>query len=1488
MGAPWKIVAACALALGLTPPFALAAFPGSDPHESPRLNTPNDPDFDRCESDDPDTGLGDCATYFEEEFRALGFSPESANVVPPLLPTRAGHVAAGTRYLDCAQLDAQGREANADAYDDSGLGAAAECLQISGVRADTAWKYSRGDPNVAVAILDTGIRWQERELVDKVRLNPAELPVPQQAGGSDCASDDCNGDGAFSVSDFADDPRVADDAGDQEADHLLDGSDLIAVFSNTIDSDSNGYVDDIAGWDFFDDDNDPFDASSCCNANGHGTGRAREAVAETDNGQSGVGMCPECQFMPLRVWDTFVVPTDFFAMGVAYAADNGASVVEGAVGGLTNTQFARSAFSYADSKGVALTLVSSDINSANHNYPTNYNEAIYVAGAFPDTAPNDTCAGPGGLPGIGDIPGVGNIPGFQDGCEELLGILGDELGIVPGIIGQPITTSFFRNSNLTQYGGKNDIVFEATTGSQSTGQASGAAGLLASYGREVFGDAHPLTGNEIRQLLTMTAEDVLPANTGTIGLPDKANAGWDSHFGYGRANLAGAMARIDAERVPPEAQVDSPDWFAPVNVDRLGPAGLPVRGYVAAPHSDSPGGVGAWEVEWACGQDSPDSAFAPIPGAPIQGTGEADGLLGHIPLPLLKQLADTCDGSVAHDAGRPAGTLAEPWPENPYPEPDPERHAFQIRLTAHEDGDPQNIGRYRKTLHAYRDDGNLDGWPRPTGTGSDAAEHRTGSGGEVSPRLYDIDGDNELDVLQATSSGELHALNADGSAVASFNDGQPVRTGPFALVKPDRLDPALDPPRESLRVPVVGDIDGDDAAEIVATAGEHVYAWELDGSPVEGFPADVDHALSDPCLGGAPHPCFDAADRALTSSNHLKRGFFASAALADLDDDGALDIVAGSMDQHVYAFDGQGEDLPGFPAKLESAGADGAEIITTPAIAQLDGEGPPEVVVSTNEVVPGEPEFPTAIFDVFNAILSSSTGSNPVYALHGDGSPVDGWPVGVGVAAGDLLPLVLPGHDSAVLDSDGDGDDEVSVSAATSLSGLGGSRLVAGDGSTVTSYANAAADTLDQGPILNLADFTSVGDLSGTGTPLVLKGGLTLNGAVNLLVPNQNLPFSHVEQAWDPATGQAVPGYPRATDDFQLLSQAAVAQVAEGGPARQVLVGTGMYQLHAYGPDGTEAQGWPKFTGGWVQATPAVGDADGDGDLDVTTLTREGWSFLWDTGQDACGGSNEEWWTFHHDEHSTANYGHDARPPGSPEGLGAQRDQETGEVTLSWAAPGDDWLCGSADRFRVIASAEPIDDPQDGEVLGEEETSDGPGDAVERSFGPAAVGAATHAAVLYRDEAGNWGILRSVTIPPLDPDPPANCEAEILGTDVGEVLNGTPGSDLIRGFGGGDEINAGAGDDCARGGPGRDEIAGEAGRDRLFGGKAKDRLRGGVDDDRLNGNQGDDRILGGPGDDRVKDLSRGRDKVNCGPGHDTAILRRGDRVKNCEDVELRG
>ena len=192
-----------------------------------------------------------------------------------------------------------------------------------------------------------------------------------------------------------------------------------------------------------------------------------------------------------------------------------------------------------------------------------------------------------------------------------------------------------------------------------------------------------------------------------------------------------------------------------------------------------------------------------------------------------------------------------------------------------------------------------------------------------------------------------------------------------------------------------------------------------------------------------------------------------------------------------------------------------------------------------------------------------------------------------------------------------------------------------------------------------------------------------------------------------------MPGFPRATDDFQLVSQPSIARVGGTGTERQVLVGTGLYQMHAYGPGGVEPAGWPKFTGGWTQATPFVGDTDGDGTLEVAALTREGWSFLWETGTDACDGSNEEWWTFHHDEFGSANYGTDARPPGTAEDLALADD---GHPELDGAGRRLALRRGRA--FEVRASDAPIEAPGDGEVVAESDGAPAPPATMNRPRSP--------------------------------------------------------------------------------------------------------------------------------------------------------------------------
>ena len=86
--------------------------------------------------------------------------------------------------------------------------------------------------------------------------------------------------------------------------------------------------------------------------------------------------------------------------------------------------------------------------------------------------------------------------------------------------------------------------------------------------------------------------------------------------------------------------------------------------------------------------------------------------------------------------------------------------------------------------------------------------------------------------------------------------------------------------------------------------------------------------------------------------------------------------------------------------------------------------------------------------------------------------------------------------------------------------------------------------------------------------------------------------------------------------------------------------GSAGYYLHAFDANGVEPTGWPKFTGGWHVANPAIGDVDGDGKNEVVVLTREGNLFVWDT---AAAAGREEWPKKRHDLRNTGNY---QEPPG--------------------------------------------------------------------------------------------------------------------------------------------------------------------------------------------------------------------------------------------------
>ena len=136
--------------------------------------------------------------------------------------------------------------------------------------------------------------------------------------------------------------------------------------------------------------------------------------------------------------------------------------------------------------------------------------------------------------------------------------------------------------------------------------------------------------------------------------------------------------------------------------------------------------------------------------------------------------------------------------------------------------------------------------------------------------------------------------------------------------------------------------------------------------------------------------------------------------------------------------------------------------------------------------------------------------------------------------------------------------------------------------------------------------------------------------------------------------------------------------------SRNAIEANDNYWIHAWGPDGAEAPGFPKYTGQWTGFVGGVADPGMDGHQVLAYGTREGDLFVWNVGGDAS--LNNSWWHYRHDEWNSGQYGLDTRPPAPVAGLRARR-LRSGRVQLSFLAPGDDSMVGRAARYQVFWSA---------------------------------------------------------------------------------------------------------------------------------------------------------------------------------------------------------
>jgi subtilisin family serine protease len=156
-----------------------------------------------------------------------------------------------------------------------------------------------------------------------------------------------------------------------------------------VDDDGNGYVDDIYGWDFWDNDATPEDY------NNHGTHIAGTIAALGNNGAAITGVNWQAKIMALRIGGV-VGTVDEAAEAIIYAVDNGAHIINASWGGSDFSQTEYDAIEYADDHGVLLVAAAGnggddligDDNDETPEYPASYDlpNIISVAATDQDDA----------------------------------------------------------------------------------------------------------------------------------------------------------------------------------------------------------------------------------------------------------------------------------------------------------------------------------------------------------------------------------------------------------------------------------------------------------------------------------------------------------------------------------------------------------------------------------------------------------------------------------------------------------------------------------------------------------------------------------------------------------------------------------------------------------------------------------------------------------------------------------------------------------------------------------------------------------------------------------------------------------------------------------------------------------------------------------------------------------------------------------------------
>jgi M6 family metalloprotease-like protein len=183
-------------------------------------------------------------------------------------------------------------------------------------------------------------------------------------------------------------------------------------------------------------------------------------------------------------------------------------------------------------------------------------------------------------------------------------------------------------------------------------------------------------------------------------------------------------------------------------------------------------------------------------------------------------------------------------------------------------------------------------------TDSKISVNITSLSSSYSPIVGDLNRNDILDVVVVSAvEGVIYAWDKELSPLPGF----PVWTRDWVSSQP-----------------ALGDIDGDGYLEIVVASNNKIYAYNYNGTIADNFPIIVDQANPVGWIKSSP-------------------------VLVDVDDDGISDIVVGTQENKIYAFNKEGNEVFGFP--LSCAGP----ITSSAVMVDLDQDLKSELLVPADD-----------------------------------------------------------------------------------------------------------------------------------------------------------------------------------------------------------------------------------------------------------------------------------------------------------------------------------------------------------------------------------------------------------------------------------------------------------------------------------------------------------------------------------------------------------